>query len=182
MAARRIGITLRAAHETFAQLLRHLFGRMGIEPSENASAGKAEVILDFPLTWAFTQLDTLNSIEKARTLVVTQGVHPAYLDCLASYHISGVVLAIDEPAVLSGIYAAAAAQRVYQWKSGLTYMELRISRLLIKGFDTKQCASELRVSFKTVNAHVSNILSKLELDNRTQLVAALLAGREQPRR
>lgn len=174
MAARRVGFTLKAAHETFTQLVRDVLLRSGLGPSGPDNPGGAELILDYPLTWAFTQLDKLNSVEKARTLVVTQGGHPAYHDCLASYHVSGVVLTTDETALLSGVYAAAASQRSYQWKSGLTYMELRVARLLLKGYDTRSCARELSISFKTVNAHISNILGKLGLNNRAQFVAVLL--------
>lgn len=174
MAANRLGVTLKAAHDTFTQLIREVLLRTGLSPQGPGTPGDAEIILDFPLTWAFTQLDKLNSVEKARTLVVTQAGHPAYHDCLASYHVSGVVLTTDETALLSGIYAAAASQRSYQWKSGLTYMELRVARLLIKGLDTRSCASELSISFKTVNAHISNILGKVGIDSRAQFVAALL--------
>ena len=174
MAPRRVGVTLKAAHELFTQLIRDVLLRAGLGPNSPDDPGGAEIILDYPLTWAFAQLERLNSVEKARTLVVTQGGHPAYHDCLASYHVSGVVLTTDETALLSAIYAAAASQRSYQWKSGLTYMELRVARLLLKGFDTRSCAQELSISFKTVNAHISNILGKLNLDNRAQFVAVLL--------
>jgi DNA-binding CsgD family transcriptional regulator len=72
--------------------------------------------------------------------------------------VSGVVCSTDEPALLSGVYAAATAQRTYQWRSGLTYMELRVTRALLRGLDTRGIATSLSISAKTVNAHVSNIL------------------------
>lgn len=174
MPRRSIGVRLRSTHETFKSLIEEVLTRSGLGAPDPASAGVAEIILDYPLTWAFTQLDGMNSIERARTLVVTQATHPAYHDCIASYHVSGVVDSTNEPAMLSGIYAAAAAQRSYHMKADLTYMELRVTRLLLKGYDTARAANELSISFKTVNAHVSNVLGKLAYDNRAQLVAGLL--------
>jgi len=119
----------------------------------------------------------MDSIERAKTLVITQATHPAYLDCIASFHVSGVALATDEHAILAGFYAAAASQRTYQYRSTLTYMELRVVRLLLTGSGTNDIAASLGISFKTVNAHVSNVLAKLGCDSRTQLVIALLDAR-----
>jgi DNA-binding NarL/FixJ family response regulator len=38
-----------------------------------------------------------------------------------------------------------------------------------KGYSNKQIATELSVSITTVRTHVSNLLRKLSLENRTQL-------------
>jgi hypothetical protein len=95
------------------------------------------VILDFPLTWALARLEEIDSILRARTLIVTQATHPVYLDCLASYHVSGVVNSINEPALLSGVFAATTARRTYLWGTEPTYIELRVPRALLRGLDTK---------------------------------------------
>ena len=60
--------------------------------------------------------------------------------------------------------------------SGLTDRELEVLRLIARGLPNKQIAHELVVSEKTVKTHVSNILAKLHLADRTQ--AALYAVRE----
>jgi len=60
--------------------------------------------------------------------------------------------------------------------SGLTDRELEVLRLIARGLPNKQIAQELVVSEKTVKTHVSNILAKLHLADRTQ--AALYAVRE----
>lgn len=52
----------------------------------------------------------------------------------------------------------------------LTAREYDILYLLAKGFDNQTIADELFISLKTVKTHVSNILSKLEVDDRTQAV------------
>jgi two-component system, NarL family, response regulator LiaR len=58
----------------------------------------------------------------------------------------------------------------------LTERELEVLRLLARGLANKAIALELHVSEKTVKTHVSNILAKLHLADRTQ--AALFAVRE----
>jgi NarL family two-component system response regulator LiaR len=60
--------------------------------------------------------------------------------------------------------------------AGLTERELEVLRLIARGMSNKQIAHELVVSEKTVKTHVSNILAKLHLADRTQ--AALYAVRE----
>ena len=52
----------------------------------------------------------------------------------------------------------------------LTARERDILALLAKGYDNQTIADELFISLKTVKTHVSNILSKLEVDDRTQAV------------
>jgi NarL family two-component system response regulator LiaR len=51
----------------------------------------------------------------------------------------------------------------------LTERELEVVRLVARGCSNHQIAQELVISEKTVKTHVSNILSKLQLDDRTQL-------------
>ena len=58
----------------------------------------------------------------------------------------------------------------------LTEREVEVLRLVAKGYSNQDIAEKLIVSERTVGAHVSNILSKLHLANRTQ--AALYALRK----
>ena len=60
--------------------------------------------------------------------------------------------------------------------ASLTPRELEVLRLLAHGLSNRQLAEELVVSEKTVKTHVSSILLKLGVHDRTQ--AALLAVRE----
>lgn len=57
----------------------------------------------------------------------------------------------------------------------LTERELEVLKLVAQGWSNKEIAAELVITERTVGAHVSNILSKLHLANRTQ--AALYALR-----
>ena len=58
----------------------------------------------------------------------------------------------------------------------LTQREVEILKLVAAGLANQEIADQLVVSERTVRAHVSNILAKLHLANRTQ--AALYAFRE----
>jgi len=58
----------------------------------------------------------------------------------------------------------------------LTKREMEVLRLLAKGMSNKEIALELGVAEETVKTHVSNVLQKLHLADRTQ--AALYAVRE----
>jgi len=58
----------------------------------------------------------------------------------------------------------------------LTEREVEVLRLVARGLSNQEIANRLVVSERTVRTHVSNILNKLHLANRTQ--AALYALRE----
>ncbi len=176
MSSKEVAATIEASHPSFEKIIAETLMAAGLLTPDGPVKYLARVILDFPLTWAIAQLERSNSILRARTLVATQATHPVYLDCLASYHVAAVVVSTDEPAILGGVYAAATAQKTYQWQSGLTYMELRVTRLLLQGLDTKSAANALSISAKTINAHGSNILCKLGYENRAQYIAHLLGS------
>ena len=58
----------------------------------------------------------------------------------------------------------------------LTEREMDVLKLIAKGFSNSQIAEELVISENTVKGHVSNILSKLHLADRTQ--AAVFAWQQ----
>lgn len=170
----RVAREIEASHEGYMRIIEEPLKRAKLLEPDGPTRYLAHILLDFPLTWAMKRLEHMDSIIRARTLVATQGVHPIYLDCVASYHVSGVVNSVDEPALLSGVYAAATSQRTYHWRSGLTYMELRVTRALLQGLDTKDVAAKLSITAKTVNAHVSNVLCKTGAETRAQYLAQIL--------
>ncbi|QSO52771.1 GAF domain-containing protein [Alicyclobacillus curvatus] len=56
----------------------------------------------------------------------------------------------------------------------LTTRELEILRLIAEGLDTKAAAKHLHISDYTVSEHISSVMRKLEVKNRTQAVAKAL--------
>jgi NarL family two-component system response regulator LiaR len=62
----------------------------------------------------------------------------------------------------------------------LTSRELEVLRLIAKGMSNKEIADTLIVSEKTIKTHVSNILSKLHLADRTQAAIYALKQRIVP--
>ena len=64
--------------------------------------------------------------------------------------------------------------------SPLTNREGEVVELIAQGMSNREIAIELVISEKTVKTHVSNILSKLHLADRTQAaIYALKAGLDQ---
>lgn len=62
-------------------------------------------------------------------------------------------------------------------ESGLTEREREVLQLIANGMNNRDIAAKLVISEKTVKTHVSNILAKLNLDDRTQAaVYALRRG------
>ena len=56
----------------------------------------------------------------------------------------------------------------------LTKREEEIIKLLIKGYNNTEIAAKLSISKFTTKAHVSSIISKLQVSNRVQVVVKYL--------
>lgn len=54
----------------------------------------------------------------------------------------------------------------------LTDKEKDISEMIVRGYRNKEIADKLNISVSTVNVHVCNILRKLNIDSRTQIITA----------
>ena len=84
--------------------------------------------------------------------------------------------ALLNPRVAATLMQEFAHQARLPVAGALTEREMDVLRLLARGRSNKEIALELGVAEKTVKTHVSSILSKLQLADRTQ--AALFAVRE----
>lgn len=138
------------------------------------------IVLDTDPSKTTAMLEGMNSIERARTAVVTLAHSAILSDVLASYHISGIYnvppegAGVDSLRLTNVLIGAAIGQRSHQWSSGLTYMELRVLRLLLAGKSRTDIARRLSISTKTVTSHCSNIVAKTAADSITDLVDKLL--------
>ena len=56
----------------------------------------------------------------------------------------------------------------------LTDREMEIARLIARGCSNQEIANELNISVRTVGTHISHILKKVNLENRTQLTLQML--------
>jgi DNA-binding NarL/FixJ family response regulator len=77
--------------------------------------------------------------------------------------------------VLQRLRASSTSAREDAIASELSERELQVLRLIANGNDNAQIAAELHISPKTVKNHISNILMKLQIENRIQ--AAVFAVR-----
>jgi NarL family two-component system response regulator LiaR len=80
---------------------------------------------------------------------------------------------ILHPSVAERLMREVAAGTPRAHRTDLTRRELEVLRLIARGMSNREIGRELEVAEKTVKTHVSNVLSKLGLSDRTQ--AALYA-------
>ena len=63
-------------------------------------------------------------------------------------------------------------------KRFLTIRERQIFELLIQNNDTKEIATKLNISSKTVRNHISNVIQKLGVKGRSQAILELIKMHE----
>jgi DNA-binding NarL/FixJ family response regulator len=170
-------------------------GEAGDGPAAIALAGSVSpdvVILDLKLP-GMDGVAVLSELAgTCRVLVLTSATDPQWADRALKAGASGVVYkdidpdalvrairAVHDGNVLLAAGAAAALRGGHAGRGGsldtLTPRELEVLHHIAAGRSNREIASALHVSEKTVKAHVSSVLAKLGVQDRTQ--AAVLAVR-----
>ncbi len=75
-----------------------------------------------------------------------------------------------EPEVTGKMMLKMRQKKQHELHEDLTAREMEILLLMTQGKSNQEIADELFISLKTVKTHVSNILSKLQVQDRTQAV------------
>ena len=91
-------------------------------------------------------------------------VHEGY--AVFSPKLAGFVLSAFQGAPMDG---AGGARGRDEELDLLSSREQEVMRLIARGYTYKEVAAELFISIKTVETHMSNVLRKLQLSNRTEL-------------
>lgn len=84
----------------------------------------------------------------------------------ATYHGQSVL----EPEVTGKMMEKLRHSKTQQLHEQLTNREMEVLLLMTKGKSNQEIADDLYIALKTTKVHVSNILSKLEVQDRTQAV------------
>lgn len=87
----------------------------------------------------------------------------------SSFHGLQVMNAEVSQALTRGLRQRSSAQSGQDDAAGLTGREMEVLLLIADGKPNKDIAEELHISIKTVKTHVSNLLMKCEVEDRTQL-------------
>ncbi|KAB7789261.1 LuxR C-terminal-related transcriptional regulator [Bifidobacterium cebidarum] len=106
------------------------------------------------VTKTITGADLISSIKQ---------VHEGY--AVFSPKLAGFVLS----AFQGGSFGGADAPVHDEELDRLSAREQEVMRLIARGYTYKEVAAELFISIKTVETHVSSVLRKLQLSNRTEL-------------
>ena len=104
------------------------------------------------------------TVSRAELLDAIQRV--AEGDAVFSPRLAGFVL---DAFSTNGDLGAGPAMQIDPELDQLTAREREVLRLIARGYAYKEVANALRIAVKTVESHVSSVLRKLQLSNRSQL-------------
>ncbi|MEI3611733.1 response regulator transcription factor [Pseudogracilibacillus sp. SO30301A] len=187
----RIGVTAYLSSQPDMKVIAE--ANDGKEAVEKALSLKPDIIL---MDLVMKQMDgieatklIMNEWPEAKIIIVTsfiddEKVYPALEAGATSYMLktskaSDIAEAIRstykgqsilEPEVTGKIMTKMRKKEAVSLHEQLTDREMEILLLMAQGKTNQQIADELFIALKTVKVHVSNILGKLEVNDRTQAV------------
>ena len=139
-------------------------GLTGVEVTR-AVAGRTRVLV---LSASGEQADVLEAVKAGATGYLVKSASAAELvDAVRRTAAGQAVFTSGLAGLVLGEYRRTAADA---GAPKLTARETEVLRLVAKGLTAKQVAERLVLSHRTVENHVQNTLSKLQLHNRAQLV------------
>ncbi len=139
-------------------------GLTGVEVTR-AVAGTTRVLV---LSASGEQADVLEAVKAGATGYLVKSASAAELvDAVRRTAAGDAVFTPELAGLVLGEYRRTADD---QAAPKLTPRETEVLRLVAKGLTAKQVAERLVLSHRTVENHVQNTLSKLQLHNRAQLV------------
>lgn len=129
--------------------------------------------------------------ENVQVLVLTSFIDPAKVQSALQAGAIGYLLkTANDDEVIAAIRDAAAGravlareatealiastQQTRQANPNLTEREYEVLRLMAKGMSNQEIAKQLFLALPTVKFHITNILSKMRVDNRTEAVLLAL--------
>ncbi len=132
------------------------------------------------------QADVLEAVKAGATgYLVKSASRPELLDAVARTARGDAVFTPGLAGLVLGEFRRMSSEptvdRATGVQSALTDRETEVLRLVAKGLSYKEIASRLVLSHRTVQNHVQNILGKLQMHNRVELVRyAIATGLEDP--
>ena len=145
----------------------------GLEAAERILAAHPEARVVFLTTFSDDEYIVRALRLGAKGYLIKQEVAtiaPALRSVTAGQSVLGGEVLDRMDALMSRGPACAESAPGGEMRSGLTERESAIVELVAEGLDNKEIAARLYLSEGTVRNHISAILQKLDLKNRTQLV------------
>ena len=97
-------------------------------------------------------------------MLKTSSAHEIAAAIRSTYHGESVL----EPEVTDKMLERFSKRNIRPLHEELTAREREVLLLIAQGYSNQDIADQLFITLKTVKTHVSNILTKLEVDDRTQ--------------
>lgn len=139
-------------------------GRSGVEVTR-AVAGLTKVLV---LSASGEQEDVLEAVKAGATGYLMKSASAE--DLVAAVRRTAAGDAVFTPGLAGLVLGEYRRTASDDGAPKLTARETEVLRLVAKGLTARQAAERLHVSHRTVENHVQNTLSKLQLHNRAQLV------------
>ena len=159
----------------------------GTEASNRIVALKPDVLLvdatlaDAPLAAGGTLLAQLRALSAARLVVLAEATGAAWPDRSAQGVSSTVAKSAAVADLLDAVHAAWHAQAPAPPRQAnalpaesMTRRECQLLDLMARGLSNQEIALRMDIAVPTVKFHVTNVLCKLRVDNRTAAVLAAL--------